>query len=185
MPTKKVKKVASKVAKKVGSSSSNSKAHHIDEKKQFGVLVLLALIGAVVVLYIVMVMRFPAMSQKYTPDSSMPAGFTKGDFVAQLIEQNNSNQYGNVILKDINGQTEVTILLNNMPGGVSQPAYVSVGSCIDTGAIQYTLNNVVNGRSITRINADLLDLNRKSPLSVSVRSQSRLDRKVSCANLPL
>lgn len=102
-----------------------------------------------------------------------------------LNEQNNSTEYGNVVLTEKNGMAVVTITLQNAKGK-NQPAHIHTGSCIALGAVDYPLNNVVNGKSETTLKVSLSQLKEKLPLAINVhKSSAEATKYVACGNLEL
>ena len=115
----------------------------------------------------------------YIPSTKIPVSN-----VVELIEQNNSGEYGNAVLTESNGKTHVHVEIKNTPRGVSQPAHIHVGTCIDLGAVKYPLTNLVNGFSDTVINVSLADLSKQGSLALNVhQSIANSGRYVSCGNL--
>ena len=100
-----------------------------------------------------------------------------------LAAQNNSGESGNAVLEENNGQTMVTLALDNAPAG-PQPAHIHIGACPEPGAVVYPLTNVVNGASKTSLNLSLADLRAQLPLAVNVH-KSPAEAKVyfACGDL--
>jgi hypothetical protein len=181
----KSKKSSKKAVKKVVTPKIQKSEYHIHHTQQKSIVALLITLVILMSSYMLLVLSMPKMTKDYETDLTRPAGFTKGEFIVQMVDQNSSGQFGNVSLREIDGQTLVQVNLNNSPRGVSQPAYIHVGSCIDLGPAQYPLNPVVNGKSETIIKTTLESLRSASPLAVNVvSSAARVDRHVSCGNLP-
>jgi flagellar capping protein FliD len=102
----------------------------------------------------------------------------------QLNEQNNSGEYGNALITEENGVVHVHVSVKNAPRGISQPAHIHVGTCIDTGAVKYPLTNLLNGVSDTTLQVSLKDLASQGPLVLNVhKSVSQIKDYVSCGNL--
>lgn len=103
-----------------------------------------------------------------------------------LNEQNNSKQSGIARLKELNGNVVVSIVLENPPKDVLQPAHIHTGSCPNPGAIKYQLESVVDGNSETTINNMSLDrLASEIPLAINVhKSAAEASKYVACGNLP-
>ncbi len=181
----KTKKAANKSLKKVATTKPHKSEYQIHHTQQKSIVALLITLVVLMAAYMLLVLSMPKMTKDYETDLTRPAGFTKGEFIVQMVDQNSSGQFGNVSLREIDGQTLVQVSLNNSPRGVSQPSYIHVGSCIDLGPAQYPLNPVVNGKSETILKVSLESLRSASPLAVNVvSSASRVDRHVSCGNLP-
>lgn len=102
----------------------------------------------------------------------------------QLNEQNNSGEYGNALISEENGAVRVRVSVKNAPRGISQPAHLHIGTCIDTGEVKYPLNNVVNGLSDTTLQVSFKDLVSQGPLVLNVhKSANQINQYVSCGNL--
>jgi len=101
-----------------------------------------------------------------------------------LAKQNNSEQSGSVTLTEENGQTTVTIALDDYTKDVSQPAHIHNGACPDVGDVMYPLTNVVNGASETVLDVDLATLKSELPLAVNVhKSAAEASVYTSCGDL--
>ncbi len=92
-------------------------------------------------------------------------------------------QPGTVTFVEQNGKTQVTIEMQDSQPGVAQPAHIHVGSCPGVGAVKYPLSNVVDGKSVTTVDATLADLFRNG-YSVNVhKSTSEAGKFVACLDL--
>jgi hypothetical protein len=101
-----------------------------------------------------------------------------------LKEQNNSGITGTVEFSPTSeGKVEVEIELDGSEGG-PHPAHVHAGSCADLDpAPKWPLNNVVEGRSKTTIDADLSELTAQE-YAVNVHdSPENADLYVACADI--
>lgn len=124
----------------------------------------------------------PSMPAEYPTPSTMPA--LENMVAVQLNEQNNSGEYGNATLKEVDGKVVVTVDVKNAPRGVSQPAHIHVGSCIAIGAVKYPLKNILNGMSETTLNVSMSELSAQGPLALNVhKSTTQSDVYVSCGNV--
>lgn len=113
-----------------------------------------------------------------------PVMMANNEVTLQLNEQNNSSEYGNAVITEVNGKAKVHIEIKNAPRGVAQPAHIHVGSCIDLGDVKYPLTNVVNGVSDTTLNVSLSDLRTQGSLALNIhKSVSQSKIYVSCGNL--
>lgn len=117
----------------------------------------------------------PTLEETVTPtDLGTPAPTTTVS-VSQtftLVEQNNSDQSGTVLLEQVGSQVRVTIDLSN-PTTTPEPAHIHTGKCPTPGSVLYPLENVVNGTSVTLITADLDDLLASGNLSVNVHKSAQ------------
>jgi len=102
-----------------------------------------------------------------------------------LSEQNDSGQSGTVLLEEVGNQVRVTINLTN-PTSTPEPAHIHIGSCPTPDAVVYPLTSVVNGESVTMINATFEELRSQIPLAVNVhKSVEESDVYYACGDLTL
>jgi plastocyanin len=93
----------------------------------------------------------------YTASGSIP-------LKVALAEIGGSGQSGEAVLTAIGPQTRVVINVTAGAAGVSQPAHIhdvlaqSGQNCVFPPTVKYPLTNVVNGRSITLVDASLATL---------------------------
>ena len=87
--------------------------------------------------------------------------------------QNNSGQSGTAVLYKVGNQTEVVINITPSVIGptTEQPAYIHNGNCTSLGSLAYSLTNVINGRSTTRLNVTVASL-LSGTFAVNVRKSS-------------
>jgi hypothetical protein len=94
-----------------------------------------------------------------------------------------ANQPGTATLIAQGNQTQV--VLNIQPGaaGVAQPAHIHEGACPGVGTVKFPLTNVVDGKSVSTVNAALADV-LKGDLSINVhKSTSEASVYTACAPL--
>lgn len=101
-----------------------------------------------------------------------------------LDEVNNSGESGTSTLKEENGKTTVTVSLIGFTDDVSQPAHIHIGSCPGVGAVKHPLTNVVNGTSVTELDATLSDINSQLPLAINIhKSAAEVTSYTACGKL--
>ncbi|MCR4327708.1 MAG: hypothetical protein NUV46_03955 [Nanoarchaeota archaeon] len=101
-----------------------------------------------------------------------------------LSELNNSGESGTAMFSQEDGQVIVTLSTIGFTQNISQPAHIHVGSCPDTGAVRYPLNNVLNGESITTINVTFDNLESELPLAINIhKSVEESSVYTICGNL--
>ncbi len=101
-----------------------------------------------------------------------------------LITQNDSGQSGSSVLKEKNGRITVELNLGGSQASVSQPAHIHEGTCADIGEVKYSLENVVDGTSLTTLDSTIEELKENLPLAINVhKSISESDIYVACGNL--
>ena len=108
----------------------------------------------------------------------------KDALTLDLQEQNNSGITGTVAFSPTSdGKVEVEIELDNSGAG-PHPAHVHPGSCADLDpAPKWPLNNVVDGKSKTTIDAELSELTAQE-YAVNVHdSPENADLYVACADV--
>ena len=100
-----------------------------------------------------------------------------------LSAENNSNESGMANLKEMGGRVIVTLSLSGYTANVVQPAHIHMGICPGVGAVKYPLTSVVNGTSVTVLNATLAQL-MQQPLAINVhKSATAITNYTSCGML--
>lgn len=158
----------------------------IEKNSNNFILLLLCLAFLSLGAYYLVTMIVPTSSNMvYAPAATITPVKTVLDNNVVLNEQNNSAEYGNVVLSEKNGMAVVKVTLQNAKGK-NQPAHIHAGSCIALGAVDYPLNNVVNGVSETTLKVSLTQLKEKLPLAINVhKSNAEANKYVACGNLEL
>lgn len=92
-----------------------------------------------------------------------------------------ATQPGKVTLEAQGDKTQVTLDMSGSTPGVAQPAHVHEGACPGVGAVKYPLTNVVDGKSVTVVDASLADL-LKGDFAINVhKSTTEVGIYVACA----
>jgi len=145
-------------------------------------------IVAVVAVIVIGIVIFIIAGNNANPNNSVtppPASsaITNESKTFNLTAQNGSGENGTVTLTENGNTTKVTITLTN-PVTTAEPAHIHAGSCPTPGAVKYPLTNVINGGSVTNINAKFSDLKALGALAVNVhKSAEQSDIYVSCGDL--
>jgi hypothetical protein len=115
----------------------------------------------------------------------MPQETTGRTVTVLLLETDGSGQSGMATITEAgNGKSKVSIVMKGAPYGVSQPAHIHTGFCPKVGEVKYPLNNVVNGKSDTIINATFEQLKKELPLGLNVhKSIAEAKTYTACGNL--
>jgi hypothetical protein len=116
--------------------------------------------------------------------ASASASLAADHRVFAINAQNNSGIHGTVTLTAVGEKTRVELALVGTPAGGSHPAHVHPGPCskLDPKPL-YPLAPVIEGVSVTEINAPLDSLAKPS-LSVNVHeSADKLANYVACGDL--
>ncbi len=101
-----------------------------------------------------------------------------------LSTLNGSNQTGQAVLTEVDGQVQVAINLEGAPPGIPQPAHIHIGSCDKIGDPVYSLSAVENGASKTTLTASLGALKLGGPLAIDVRkSVAEIDTEIACGEI--
>ena len=107
-----------------------------------------------------------------------------GSITVKLNERNGSGESGTATLTPDGNATEVKLELDGAPAN-KQPAHIHLnmwGGAL--GDVYYTLNDVVNGTSTTKVPHALADL-QASPFAINVhRSYERIETFVACGDTP-
>ena len=100
-----------------------------------------------------------------------------------LLEQNDSGQSGEVVFQDVNAQTKI-VISTQLKSTEPQPASIRAGSCSNLGAINYRLNDVVNGNSESTVAPSMHFLHGLGDLAIAVhKSNDEAGITIACANL--
>ena len=104
-----------------------------------------------------------------------------------LAALNDSGISGSALLKEENGQMIITLTLVGAPAGSSMPAHIHAGECPGIGAVKYSLDPVVDGKSTTSLNGlKLSDLQTMLPLAINVhKSAEEISNYVACGSIQL
>jgi hypothetical protein len=84
---------------------------------------------------------------------------TPAPHVIILRSQSSAGIHGTATLTSLGSKTKVTIVLVEDPPGAQHPAHIHAGTCADFNVVpRYPIETVVNGRSVTIVQAPLADL---------------------------
>lgn len=116
-----------------------------------------------------------------------PEGFVKAEkAICNMIELNNSGQFGTATFTQVERDTEVVIDIS--PGSSEndpQPAAVHDGTCDNLRSARWELEGVVGGMSTSLIKDIPFSLIQFSKHAVAVfKSEAENDVLVACGNLP-
>lgn len=114
-----------------------------------------------------------------TDETELPRGT-----VVLLGTQNNSGESGIATLSESDGKTLVTLVLDEAPAGVTQPAHIHTGSCETIGGVKYPLTSPVDGVSETLLDLSFDQLLSELPLAINVhKSVSEASVYVACGDI--
>ena len=122
-----------------------------------------------------------------TPESMTTPGNMTGvgaSYVITMTAQNDSGQDGAAVVTDLgNGMVNVVLDIT-APGTNPQPAHIHQGTCAQLDPQPaYPLSNVVNGKSVTEIEADF-DTLTATPFAINVhKSAAEASVYVSCGDI--
>ncbi len=118
------------------------------------------------------------------PTVEATPGDGMGPVTIDLGPGRDGSQTGTATLTAQNGSTEVVIDIQPGAAGVAQPAHIHQGDCPGVGAVQFPLENVVDGQSTTVVPASLSDI-MSGNWAINVhQSADQVDVYVSCGELP-
>ena len=103
-----------------------------------------------------------------------------------LDAQNASGQSGTaVVAATKDGKVMVTLTLKGGKFTAPQPAHIHLGSCPTPAAVVYPLTNVVNGKSVTTLNATMDQIwQAGGSLAINVhKSATEISSYTACGNL--
>lgn len=93
------------------------------------------------------------------PTDAMGATTAPAPVTVEVLTQNRSGQSGTATFEDVNGtQTRVTLTLTGGAFTEAQPAHIHTGTCAKPGDVTYPLTDVVDGSSVTTIDAPMSSL---------------------------
>lgn len=126
-----------------------------------------------------------------SPDAMMEEGMMEESTsmtteIVLLSEQNDSGQSGTATLvEDADGNVVVTLSMTGGEFTEPQPAHIHVGSCPNPGAVQYPLNNVMDGTSETVLDVTMDELLASSDyLAINVhKSAAEASVYTACGDL--
>ncbi len=95
-----------------------------------------------------------------------------------------STQSGKALLVEEDNKTKVMVHLDGAPAGSTEPAHIHVGACPTPGEVKYSLNALVDGKSVTELNVKFDDLVAGLPLALNVhKSAAEIGVYEACGNL--
>lgn len=134
----------------------------------------------------------PAPSSESTVESEEPIDSTMlsgtPSLPVILSEQNELGQSGSATIEQT-GENQVTVTLTLTGGGFAepQPAHIHLGACPDPGSVEYPLENVVDGSSVTVLDIPFSKiLASTTPLAINVhKSATEASVYTACGDIPL
>jgi hypothetical protein len=123
--------------------------------------------------------QVPITQEELTSDNVMTVALTQDPTNIDFA------QGGRAILEEIDTGLMVTLEVSGYQSDIPQPAHIHTGVCPDVGGIVYSLENVVDGMSVTTLDGvTLADLERQVPLAINVhKSETETNIYTSCGNL--
>lgn len=118
----------------------------------------------------------------YVACADIPAAGTAVSFV--LAEQNDSSQSGFATLVSVGDQTLVALSVTPGIAGTAQPIHIHNGSCEALGGVAFALTNVVDGRSVTLVNAPLSTLQDGTKAINLHKSAAEIAVYTACGDIP-
>jgi len=132
-------------------------------------------------------MTTPGTMMGETPEAmTTPGAVMQGDtYTVTMNVQNDSGQSGTAMISDM-GNGMVHVVLDLTPAGTTdpQPAHIHKGTCANLDPNPaYPLSNVVEGKSVTDVEADFAEL-VASPYAINVhKSAAEVPVYVSCGDI--
>lgn len=101
------------------------------------------------------------------------------------VDKEQIDQSGRAVFEETDGKVKVTVDVNTADGLNNQPAHIHAGACPGVGEVLYPLNNIVDGKSETEIDATLSQLNDdQNPMALNIhKSAEESSVYTSCGNL--
>ncbi|SRR5258708_7031736 len=145
-----------------------------------GLMLLAAATALIVAFFSIFVYRSQSLAAfpKPTPNPVM---------TINMISQGNSGESGVATLQEINGKVKITLSLKGFSDGVPQPAHIHLGNCTTLqNIIKFPLTTVINGQSITMLDASLDQLKTLEPIAIHIhKSVAQPSMYSSCGNINL
>lgn len=123
--------------------------------------------------------------EQTTPTLSESTPIPSSSLIIPLATLNNSGQTGTVTLEPSDGKTKVTVSLTGQPAGSNQPAHFHTGTCTKPGSVVYPLSNVIDGTSVTIVDAQIAQIQSKSTVVNVHKSATESGTYVACAQWDL
>jgi hypothetical protein len=103
----------------------------------------------------------------------------------ELAAQNNSGETGYALIKPLGKGIEVVVHLKGGPKGVAQPDHIHPGTCANLNPVpKYPLQNVVDGKSVTKLPDVSMDDLFKEPMAINVHESAQdLKKYVACGDI--
>ena len=117
-----------------------------------------------------------------TPDVSTSAGTTR--VIIHLSPVQGEGQIGSAILTSDGAMTTVEIDVGPVTGE-AQPIHIHTGQCDDVGSVLHSLQNVVNGKSMTTISMSLEEIIAGGTLVNVHASYAESSTYTACGQLPI
>jgi len=119
------------------------------------------------------------------PTPRAPSGGATGNSITVTLGPGrDGSQPGTAMLMAMGNQTEVNISITPGAAGVPQPVHIHQGTCDNLGAVVYPLTNIVDGKSMTLVNASLSSLETCNFAINAHMSQAGINTYVSCGTIP-
>ena len=108
----------------------------------------------------------------------------EASIIVPLYALNDSGQSGVAILLDKGDTTEVVVDISPGAANVPQPIHIHAGSCDTLGDVAFALSNVVNGRSVTNVEASLAEITTGGFTINGHKSGDEIGIYVTCGDVP-
>jgi plastocyanin len=123
-----------------------------------------------------------AMMDDHSEDLMMAQA--EASVIVPLDALNDSDQSGVAILLDKGDTTEVVIDIGSGAADVPQPIHIHAGNCDNLGDVAHALSDVVNGRSVTTVEASLAEITSGGFTINTHKSGDEIAVYVACGNVP-
>lgn len=126
----------------------------------------------------------PAPVETPNTDADLVMAQAEASIIVPLGALNDSGQTGVAILIDKGDTTEVVVDLGSGAADVPQPIHIHSGTCDTLGGVVHALGNVVNGRSVTNIDASLAEITTGDFAINGHKSGEEVSVYIACGNVP-
>ena len=103
----------------------------------------------------------------------------------ELSALNDSGETGHAVIKPMGKGIEVSVFVEGGPKGVAQPDHIHLGTCAKLDPVpKYPLENVVDGKSVTKLPDVTMDDLFKEPMAINVHeSAQNIKKYVACGDI--
>ena len=126
----------------------------------------------------------PAAVETVNTDADLAMVQVAASIIVPLDALNDSGQSGVAVLMGKGDTVEIVVDISPGAADVPQPIHIHAGSCDTLGDVAFALSNVVNGRSVTTVEASLAEITTGGFTINGHKSGDEIGTYVTCGNVP-